>query len=80
MYYFIYHLYLQDTNYFQGKLNHMMGSQPAHQDICSALNELCAKAIVDVKLQLVQQKESDEAEVKKLVEKRMAAEWEEKER
>jgi hypothetical protein len=79
-YHFIHYLYPQDTNYVQGKLNRTMGSQPAHQDVCGAVNELCAKTIVDVELQLAQQKESDEAEAKKLVEKRMAAEREEKER
>ena len=63
-----------------------MGSQPNHRDVCSALNELCAQTTFDVEAQLVEQKELDEAEARRLAEEekkreemtRLLAEQEEK--
>src|SRR5882762_3791522 len=45
-----------------------MGSQPNHQDVCSALNKLCTQTASDVKAQLVEQKKLDEAEARRLAE------------
>ncbi|KIM74956.1 hypothetical protein PILCRDRAFT_14020 [Piloderma croceum F 1598] len=57
-----------------GKLNRTMGLQPAAQDVCTALSQLCARTIGDVETQLEMQKNLDEDAAKKLAEEKMAEE------
>jgi hypothetical protein len=51
-----------------------VGLQPAQLDVCTALNQLCAHTIVDVKIKLEVQMKMDEGAAKKLEDEKKAQE------
>ena len=67
-FFFSFHFLLSDTNCFQGKLGHMIGSHK-HSELVTGPSQLCAGSVAECESSLAHQKAEDSAEVKHLEEK-----------